>query len=96
MQLKEKPKVSEIDFKAEWFHKLEFLRKLSDKKHHPQKHVNPYEVPPFRKEDGTYCDQCDANMVVWENASDKIKAQFRAKAADQINCEVAWHDKRRD
>jgi hypothetical protein len=61
--------------------------------HYYDKHINPMEVAPPRRDDGyTMCNYCDMNHLPWEKLSDEKRLCVIKKVELFQEAERAWND----
>ena len=86
-----KPKLDELEWRAEWWHDLWMKNQAARGFHHPSKHINAFEVPPPLRDDGkTRCALCSLNMVSYSQLPENVKESDRDIVRNIAKCDQAW------
>ncbi len=84
----------EVEFKAEFFHKLWISQKTAEGKHWIAYHANPMMSPPPLRADGkSRCDDCLLNMAPYSELPEKVKDLDRRIVLNIQNAEIAWRNR---
>lgn len=89
-------KTQELEWKSELVHNIWLVGAQKRGLHHPEMHLrNPMVVPPRLRDDGkTRCDQCNLNMVPYQQLEDKVKQADRDIVLNMSKVNDAWEESR--
>lgn len=91
-----KMKDIELEWKSELVHNVWLAGAQKRGLHHPDTHLrNPMIVPPRLRDDGkTRCDQCNLNMVPYQQLSESVKQADRDIVLNMSKVSDAWEESR--
>lgn len=85
---------AELEFKAEFFHRLWIIRKARAGQHATGYHSDPMKSPPPLRADGrSRCDQCCLLMDSYSKLPESAKEPARDIVLNIQNAEDAWRNR---
>lgn len=86
----------QINFEARHLHEAYLQARIKLGYHWYEKHINPYEVAPRRRDDGyTMCDFCDMKHLPWEKLDLASKQDLARKVELFHESQRAWDERDR-